>query len=182
MQVVVTGKNVDVTDALKDRAVKKLQKLDKYFYSELEARVLLEVERGFHKAEILIPFRDILFRAEESTPDMYISIDNAVDKIEKQILKYKTRLEKKFTNGESIRYTELPHETVQENHENEEEKFEVVRTKKIGIKPMSVEEAILQMNLLGHNFFVFTNEETDDVAVVYKRRDGRYGLIEPYEE
>ncbi|MDI6601647.1 MAG: ribosome-associated translation inhibitor RaiA [Thermoanaerobacteraceae bacterium] len=179
MQVAVTGKNMDVTDALKDRTIKKLQKLDKYFYSEMEARVLMEVKRGFHKVEILVPFRDILFRAEESTLDMYISIDNAVDKIEKQILKYKTRLEKKFINGDSIRYAELPRETIEEN---EEEGFEVVRTKKISIKPMSVEEAILQMNLLGHDFFVFTNEETDDVAVVYKRKDGRYGLIEPNEE
>ncbi|TZE82642.1 ribosome hibernation-promoting factor, HPF/YfiA family [Calorimonas adulescens] len=177
MQVAVTGKNMDVTDALKERAKKKLQKLDKYFYKELEARVLLEVERGFHKAEILIPFRDILFRAEEATPDMYVSIDNAVDKIEKQILKYKTRLEKRFSSGDSIRYADLP-----QGPKEEEEGFEVVRTKKISIKPMSVEEAILQMNLLGHDFFVFTNEETDDVAVVYKRKDGRYGLIEPNEE
>ncbi len=182
MQVVVTGKNMEVTDALKDRAEKKLQKLDKYFYSEAEAKVMLEVVKGVHRTEIVIPFRDILFRAEESTPDMYISIDNAVDKIEKQMLKYKSRLEKKFVSGESIRYTDLPYDTAAEVRENEEESFEVVRTKKIGIKPMSVEEAILQMNLLGHSFFVFTNERTEDVAVVYKRKDGKYGLIEPFEE
>lgn len=181
MKVIVIGRNIKVTNTLKDRAEKRLQKLDKYFYSDVEAKVMLEVVKNVHKAEVSIPFRDIMFRAEESTPDMYSSIDNAVDKIEKQILKYKTRLENKFASGESIRYTDVPLKEDGKN-EDEDEKFEVVRTKKFGIKPMSVEEAILQMNLLSHNFFVFTNEETDDVAVVYKRKDGKYGLIEPYEE
>lgn len=177
MKITVSGKNgMIITDGLRNSANKSLSKIEKLFTEDTEARVVLSVQKNNQIAEVTIPFKGMIFRAEEVSDDMYASIDNVVDKLEKQILKYKTKIKNNFAT-ESIRF-DIPQDYIK-NGSSEENEFEVVKTKRFSIKPMSIEEAILQMNLLGHNFFVFTNSETDDFTVVYKRKDGRYGLIEP---
>ncbi|ABY95399.1 MULTISPECIES: ribosome hibernation-promoting factor, HPF/YfiA family [Thermoanaerobacter] len=181
MNITVSGKNgMAVTDGLRDAVIKNVSKLSKYFPEDTEVRTVLSVQKNNHIAEITIPFKGIIFRAEEVSDDMYVSIDRVVDKIEKQILKHKAKLKNRFGSNESIRF-EIPPAYEEAKGEEEEGSFEIVKTKRFPIKPMSPEEAILQMNLLGHNFFVFTNADTDTINVVYKRKDGKYGLIEPLE-
>lgn len=176
MKITVSGKNIEVTDALRDTVVKKISKLDKYFNPDVEAQVTLSVQKGRHIIEVTIPFDGVILRGEESTEDMYMSIDKVLDKLEKQIAKHKTRLERKL-KANSLKGLDV-HPT--EGEDNEETyNPTIVRTKKFAIKPMPVDEAVLQMDLLGHSFFVFLNAETEEVNVVYKRKDGRYGLIEP---
>lgn len=173
MKLNVRGKNIEATDALKDHAEKRIGKIDKFFDFDTEALVALSVERGLHKVEVTAVINGMILRAEESTGDMYASIDLVVDKLERQIAKYKTRINRKARQNGGLRaMAELP-------KVEEEEDLEVVKTKRFIVKPMPVEEAILQMNLLGHDFFVFANAENDDVNVVYRRKDGKYGLIEP---
>ncbi len=176
MNVQVRGRNVEVSDTLKDYIGKRLKKLDKYIDILGDAQVTLTVERGLHRIEVTIPVNGMILRGEESTGDMYTSTDLVVEKLEKQIEKYKTRLLRRGGRGaESYRQA-----AAQPGGEaSDEEAPAVVRTKRFAIKPMAVEEAILQMNLLGHSFFVFSNAETEQVNVVYKRKDGNYGLIEP---
>ncbi|HHV47306.1 MAG TPA: ribosome-associated translation inhibitor RaiA [Tissierellia bacterium] len=169
-----TGKNVEVTDALKDVTNKKLKRLDKYFQKDVVGNVVYSVERNWKIIEITINLPGTILRVEESSDDMYTSIDKAVDVLERQIRKYKTRLQKRNQTGETIRF-----ENVIPLKENEDEKPKIVKTKRFGMKPMSVEEAVLQMELLRHNFFVFMNADSEEVSVVYKRKDGNYGLIEP---
>lgn len=173
MRIITSGKNMEVTDALRDTIERKLGKLDKFFRKDTEAQVTLNVEKSRHIIEVTIPFNGILIRAEESTIDMYTSIDKAVDKLERQINKHKTKLEKRYRGGKIIFDNIKPGEN--ENSEGPR----VVRTKRFAMKPMPVEEAILQMELLGHSFFVFSNGDTDEVNVIYRRKDGNYGLIEP---
>lgn len=167
------GKNMQVTEALKKHATKKLGKLDKYFDNPPEAIVTLSVEKERQRVEVTIPLNGYLLRGEEETTDMYSSLDLVVDKLEKQIKKYKARFNKK--RGASIK--DLAQDLVKK--EPEAESPRLVRTKRFAIKPMSVEEALLQMNLLGHSFFMFTNAETEQVNVVYCLKDGNYGLLEP---
>lgn len=172
MNFTIVGKNVTLTEGLKTAVEKKLGKLDKYFDPDTEIRATLGVQKTNQIVEVTIPFNGMILRAEESTGDMYSSIDNVVEKIEKQIIKTKTRLEKKV-HAESVRLSGTPHYT------DDDDEFKVVRTKRFAIKPMDIEEALLQMDMLGHSFFVFQNADTDEVNVVYKRKDGNYGLIEP---
>lgn len=171
MKIQVRGRNVETTDALKDYIGKRLGKLDKYIDNLGEAQVTLTVERGFHRIEVTIPINGMILRGEESTGDMYASTDLVVEKLEKQIEKYKGKLQKR---GARYVNDQRKPAVVQEDEEPR-----LVRTKRFAIKPMTVEEAVLQMNLLGHNFFVFSNADTEQVNVVYKRKDGNYGLIEP---
>ncbi|HCX65409.1 MAG TPA: ribosome-associated translation inhibitor RaiA, partial [Eubacteriaceae bacterium] len=177
MRITVYGKNVDVTEGLKSTLDKKLAKLDKYFNPEADATVTLSTQKGQHILEVTIPVNGSILRAEEATEDMYSSIDKAVDKLEGQLRKYKTKLEKKQKDHTSIRFDFSSLQP--ESTGKQEEEPKIVRTKKFPIKPMSADEASLQMDLLGHNFFVFLNSETEEVNVVYKRKDGNYGLIEP---
>ncbi|MCL6635366.1 MAG: ribosome-associated translation inhibitor RaiA [Peptococcaceae bacterium] len=173
MKVQVRGRNIDVTDALRDYVEKRLGKLNKYIDNFGDAQVTMTVERGFHRVEVTIPINGMILRGEESTGDMYASVDLVVDKLEKQIERYKGRLQKRgarLVNGQKTAVSAVP---------EDEEAPKLVRTKRFAIKPMAVEEAILQMNLLGHSFFVFSNAETEQVNVVYRRKDGNYGLIEP---
>lgn len=175
MKVIVTGRNLVITDAIKDQVEKKLSKFDKFFRSDVEAQATFSTQKDDHIVELMIPFKNgTIFRAESRTEDMYGSIDEAIDKISKQLKKHKSKIEKKFHANDSIRFESIP--------EPEEKSVEasIVKTKRFGIKPMHAEEAVLQMDLLGHDFFVFLNGETDEVNVVYKRKDGDYGLIEPY--
>lgn len=168
------GKNIQVTTALRKHVEKKLGKLTKYFDLPPEAIVTLTVEKERQRVEVTIPLNGYLLRGEEETQDMYSSVDLVVDKLEKQIKKYKTRLHKK-NRGASIKdlAPDLEKKVAKEAGPH------LVRTKRFAIKPMSVEEALLQMNLLGHNFFMFTNAHTEEVNVVYCRKDGNYGLLEP---
>ncbi|GEA14710.1 MAG: putative sigma-54 modulation protein [Moorella sp. (in: firmicutes)] len=172
MKIVIRGKNFPVTDALKQYIEKRLGKIQRYLEGVDEVQVNLSVNRDSHVVEVTIPLNGYLLRGEEATGDMYGSVDLVVEKLEKQIEKYKTKLARKLKNG-TIK--ELP----AENPEEVTPEPKLIRTKRFPIKPMPVEEAILQMNLLGHNFFVFSNAETEEVNVLYRRRDGNYGLIEP---
>ena len=173
MNINVRGKNVQVTTALKDHVEKRIGKLGRFFDDVQEAQVTLTVEKGRHRVEVTMPLNGYLLRGEEETGDMYVSIDLVIDKLEKQVEKYKTRVSRKIRDVSSIK--EMPPLTA----EITEEEPQLVRSKKFAFKPMPVEEAILQMNLIGHSFFVFSNAETEEVNVVYKRKDGNYGLIEP---
>lgn len=174
MRVIVYGKNVDVTTGLKSALDKKLSKLDKYFDPSTEATATLSTQKGKHILEVTIPINGTILRAEEATEDMYASIDLAVDKLEGQLRKHKTKLEKKLKDHSTIR---IDFSSFREEPKSDEPSL--VKTKRFPVKPMSTEEATLQMDLLGHNFFVFLNSDTEEVNVVYKRKDGNYGLIEP---
>lgn len=174
MRVRVSGRNLEVTDALKDTLIAKLERFGKYFKDDIEAKATLSVEKNRQIIEITVPLNGSILRAEEATIDMYTSIDKAVDKLYKQMEKHKTKLQKRYYGHDTIRFENIP-----DRREKEEEQ-KIVKTKRFAIKPMDPQEAVLQMDLLGHNFFVFTNGDTDEVNVVYKRKDGHYGLIEPY--
>ena len=172
MIISVRGKNNDVTNALKEYVEKKLAKLERYIDLS-EVQVTLTVEKGTHKVEVTIPVNGMILRGEEETGDMYASIDMVVEKIEKQINKYKARFNKKArvegkVEGKVEAVVEVGYELPV-----------IKKTKRFAFKPMPVDEAVMQMNMLGHNFFVFSNAETEEVNVVYKRKDGNYGLIEP---
>ncbi len=173
MRIITSGKNMEVTDALKDTVERKLGKLGKYFQKDTEVQVTLNVEKNRHIIEVTIPFDGVIIRGEECTDDMYTSIDKAVDKLERQINKHKSKLEKRFRGSRMV------FENIEANGKEDLDSPKVVRTKRFAMKPMPVEEAILQMELLGHSFFVFSNGDTDEVNVVYRRKDGNYGLIEP---
>ncbi|RCX18825.1 SSU ribosomal protein S30P /sigma 54 modulation protein [Anaerobacterium chartisolvens] len=174
MKFIVSGKNIEVTEALKGRVMKKMGKLEKFFNPDTEVHVTMSVQKSRQIIEVTIPFNGVVLRAEEANDDMYASIDKAIDVLERQIRKNKTRLEKKLhEDAFADENFSIPGD-IPEEHE-----FKILRSKKFAFKPMVVEEAILQMNLLGHQFFMFSNGETNKVNVVYKRKDGNYGLIEP---
>ena len=173
MTIHVKGRNVDVTPAMKDYVEKKIAKITKQFKAVGDINAVLKIEHGYHIAEITVPASGILLRAQESTKDMYSSIDLVVEKIERQIHKYKTRLmKKKYAN-----FAETPATAPAAVEEDGE--FEIIKNKKFALNPMNVEEAILQMNLLNHDFFMFFNIEQNGVNVVYRRKDGKYGLLSP---
>ena len=182
MRLNIRGKQLPVTEALKEYAEKKLSRLDKYFENPqaLDAQVTLSVIKNVHVVEVTISLPGLLLRAEERHDDMYAAIDLVVDKLERQIRKHKTRVNRKFRQEGGLKalFTEEPAGSVTVSEADEDEKFEVVRTKRHTLKPMDVDEAILQMNLLGHSFFVFINADTKEINVVYRRQDGKYGLIE----
>lgn len=174
MRITVRGKNIEITPALRDYVEKKVGKLPKLLDDITEATVTLGVERDRHMVEVTIPVGGRLLRGEVTSGDMYASIDMVMDKLGKQIEKYKTRLARKVKNGSVLDLA-----TGAGGRADEEEEPRLVRTKRFPVKPMPVDEALLQMNLLGHDFFVFRNADTEEVNVVYRRRDGNFGLIEP---
>lgn len=177
MKMNFAGKNMDITDALRDVTEKKLSKLDKYFQKDVVGNVTFSSQKNRKIIEVTINLPGTIIRAEEASDDMYASIDKAVDVLERQIRKYKTRLQKKYKNTETIRFENVvPLET---KNKEEEELPKLVKRKQFFLKPMTSEEAVLQMELLGHNFFVFMDGDTGNVNVVYKRKDNNYGLIEP---
>ena len=163
-----------MTEALREAAIKKLRRLDKFFQQDIEAKVVLGVEKKIHKVEVTIPFNGRIVRVEEFSDDMYNALDEAVESLEQQIRKYKSKLQNKRQSNDSIKF-----ENIEPLDDEDDEEFKVVKTKRFAIKPMNIEEAILQMDLLKHNFFVFLNADTEEVNVVYKRKDENYGLIEP---
>jgi putative sigma-54 modulation protein len=181
MKFMVSGKNIDITTALRERAVKKMKKIEKFFSPDTEANVTMSVQKARQIIEVTIYYCGVVFRAEVASEDMYASIDKAIDILERQIRKNKTRLEKKLHKDA---FKEVKGDSAADvndglEYDEEHEEYHIVKSKKFAIKPMAVEEAILQMNLLHHEFFVFSNSETKEVNVVYKRKDKDYGLIEP---
>ncbi|GEL13787.1 30S ribosomal interface protein S30EA [Lapidilactobacillus concavus DSM 17758] len=183
----VRGENIEVTDAIRSYVEKRISKLNKYFEEPQDsiAHVNLKVYPADKtaKVEVTIPLPYLVLRAEETSPDMYASVDLVTDKLERQIRKYKTKINRK-SREKGIKDFELtgPANGAVDVPEPEEEQpkdeLEVVRTKRVSLKPMDSEEAILQMDMLGHNFFIFEDAETNGTSIVYRRRDGRYGLIE----
>jgi putative sigma-54 modulation protein len=177
MKFTFTEKKVQVSDELRDYAEKKIGKLDRFFKQRSEAFVTFSIERGRHIAEVTLNNNGMFYRVAEATSDMYASIDSAVAAIESQIRKNKSRLAKRLRDGAFEREVKPSIRTAAQ--EDDEPDFEIIRTKRFPIKPMAPEEAILQMNLLEHEFFVFKNQDSDGAfCVVYKRKNGGYGLIE----
>ncbi len=176
MRITITGKNIEVSEYLSNLIAKKVSKLDKYFPENTEVHVAMAVEHNRHIMEVTIPYDGGLIRGEEVTGDMYASIDNVLAKLEKQIVRHRTRLEKNLRAG-AFKISEPVYMESFDNAEQEERK--VVRVKRFSIKPMDVDEAILQMELLGHSFYVFENADDGQINVLYQRKDGNYGLITP---
>lgn len=176
MKFTFTDKKVNLPKSLHNYAEKKVGKLDRYFKTEAEANLVYSVEKDRNKVELTIRSGPTILRVAESTSDMFASVDAAVTSMERQLRKHKTRLEKRLRTGAFT-----PAEPAEETSfvpDEEADEFQIVRTKKFPIKPMTVDEAILQMNLLGHSFYAFKDEAGGAFAVVYKRNDGGYGLIE----
>jgi putative sigma-54 modulation protein len=176
MKVNILGKNIEVTEGLRNAIEKKLSRLDKFFEDEQEAFVTLSVQKARQIIEVTIRFHSVLLRSEEANADMYAAIDIVSDKLERQMVKHKSRLERNYHVNVPLKYKEIPNYQFSDDEPKEPQ---IVRTKRFAVKPMSVEEAVLQMDLLGHDFYVYSNAESGDVNVVYKRKDGNYGLIEP---
>lgn len=182
MRFNIRGENIEVTPALREYVEKKVGRLERYFEEDItsDVNVTMKVTRDRHTVEVTIPMPRLLLRAEETSLDMYASIDLVVEKLERQIRKHKTRVNRKYRQEGSRKDFFVENGTPANAEEHEEsERFEIVRTKRFDLKPMDAEEAILQMDLLGHNFFVFHDAVENKVSVVYKRKDGRYGLIQP---
>ena len=173
MKFIIIGRNIDITEGLKSAVQEKLGKLERYFTPETEIHVTLSVEKDRQKIEVTIPVKGNIIRSEQVSSDMYVSIDLVEEVIERQLRKYKTKIVNQQQAGGSFQKEFVEDEFL------EDEEVNIIRTKKFGIKPMYPEDACVQMELLGHNFYVFRNAETDEVNVVYKRKGNTYGLIEP---
>jgi putative sigma-54 modulation protein len=173
MRFVITGRNIDVTEGLRAAVQEKIGKLERYFSPDTEAIVTLSVEKDRQKIEVTIPVKGNIIRSEQVSSDMYVSIDLVEEIIERQLKKYKNKIIEKQQAREVF-----SNEYIEKDYD-EDDTVKIIRTKKFGIKPMDPEEACIQMELLGHNFYVFSNSETDEVNVVYKRKGNTYGLIEP---
>ncbi|MCI5699098.1 MAG: ribosome-associated translation inhibitor RaiA [Lachnospiraceae bacterium] len=173
MNFIISGKNLDVTDGLRSAVQEKLGKLSRYFTDETEIIVTLSVEKERQKIEVTIPVKGNIIRSEQVSNDMYVSIDLVEEVIERQLRRYKNKIVDKKQGGANFQkaYVEKEYE--------DEENIKISRTKRFDVKPMYPEDACVQMELLGHSFFVFVNAETDQVNVVYKRKGNTYGLIEP---
>jgi putative sigma-54 modulation protein len=182
MKYNVRGENIEVTPAIREYIEKKISKLDRYFTEAPDAKVNVNLrfnQDKSSKVEVTITMPQLVLRAEETNIDMYAAIDLVTDKLERQIRKHKTKVNRKFREKGEFPITFATAENT-EVQDLDEDELEVVRTKRFDLKPMDSEEAILQMNMLGHNFYVFNNADTNRTNVVYKRTDGRYGLIETH--
>ena len=173
MKFIISGKNIAVTEGLKTAVEDKLGKLERYFTSDTEVVVTLSVEKERQKIEVTVPMKGSIIRSEQVSNDMYVSIDLVEEVIERQLHKYKNKIVDRQQASGNFQKAYL------EKEYEEDEEVKITRTKKFDIKPMYPEDACVQMELLGHNFFVFCNAETDQVNVVYKRKGNTYGLIEP---
>ena len=175
MKFIIVGRNIEVTPGLRAAVEEKIGKLDKYFNPDTEVHVTLSVEKERQKIEVTIPVKGNTIRAEESSTDMYVSIDLVEEIIERQIRRYKKKLIDKKQSALAFSQAFIE----DEEDTSYEDDIQIVKTKKFAMKPVNPEEACLQMEMLGHTFFVFLNSETEQVNVVYKRKNGTYGLIEP---
>ena len=177
MKFTITEKKVQITEELREYAEKKIGKLDRFFKSESEAFITFAIERGRYIAEVTLNNNGMFYRVTEVTGDMQASIDSAAASIERQIRKHKTKLEKRLRAGALEREVDMA--VKHDDHEDEDTEFKIVRSKMFSVKPMTPEEAVLQMNLLEHEFFAFKNQSRSDAfSIVYKRKHGDYGLIE----
>ena len=174
MRYTITGRNIEVTPGLRNMVEKKIGKLEHFFTPDTEVIVALSAQKDRQKIEVTIPIKGNTIRAEESSTDMYVSIDLVEEVIERQICRYRKKLIEKKQSALSFSQA-----FIEEEDERPEEDIRIVKTKKFAIKPIDPEEACLQMEMLGHNFYVFLNADTDQVNVVYRRKNGTYGLIEP---
>lgn len=174
MKITVIGRKCTPRDSFKERAEKKLSKIERFLGSEVETKITATVEKTAHIVEVTIKAGSMLFRAEEAAPNMNDALDKCVDSLVRQIRKNKTRLEKKLHAAPDA-FEAL----VSEDAVEEEVYFEIVRTKSVSLKPQTADEAVLQMNLLEHQFYMFLNAETETINVVYRRKDGGYGLLVP---
>ena len=177
MKITYTARKVNLRDNFKERVEKKLRKFDKIFSDDAQAFVVVTLDKNSQTVEITIKDNQMVYRAEKTMPEMNDALDKCVDVLGRQLRKNKARLEKRLRSG-SLEELVAP----VEGPEVEEEDYTVVRTKTIPVKPISVDEAILQMNMVGHKFYMFTNAETGDVNVVYAREDGAYGSLQPASE
>ena len=173
MRFTISGKNLEVTEGLRNAVTEKLGKLERYFTPETEIIVTMSVEKERQKIEVTIPVKGNIIRSEQVSNDMYVSIDLVEEIIERQMRKYKTKLVNQMHGSGNFQKAYMDMDV------EEDEGIRIGRTKRFAMKPMDVEEACVQMELLGHNFFVFRNARTDEVNVVYKRKGNTYGLIEP---
>lgn len=163
-----------ISEAVKDQVEKKLGKLDKMFKGETDAHVMFSKHKNIHQVEVTIPVKNGSYlRAVGKEEDMYKAIDDASDKIIRQMRKHKTKLEKRFQSGDSIRFDQIP------ENEAPEDDQKIVKVKRFDVKPMSADEAVLQMEMLNHDFYIFRNADTNEINVVYRRTDGDFGVIEP---
>lgn len=174
MKFIIIGKNIEVTPGLKERVESKLGKLERYFTKDAEIHVTLSVQKEAQKIEVTIPVKNGIIRSEQESSDMYVSIDLVEEVIERQLRKYKNKLIAKHQEGGYFQDSFL-----EEDDGEPAGEIQIVRTKRFGFKPMYPEDACVQMELLGHSFYVFLNAETDEVNVVYRRKNGTFGLIEP---
>ena len=174
MKITITGKNIELTEGLKEAVEERLSKLEKYFAPDTEAHVTMSVEKERQKIEVTIPVKGSVIRAEQVSNDMYVSIDLVEEVIERQLKKYKSKL----VDKQQAEASNFKKEYIEADYMDDEE-IRIERAKKFDPKPMYAEDACVQMELLGHNFFVFVNAETDQINVVYKRKGNTYGIIEP---
>lgn len=175
MNISIVGRKCSPRESFKEKAEKKLSKIDKFFPTEANAKITVTVEKSYQSVEITVNNAGMVYRAQEKAENMNDALDKCVDTLVRRIRKNKTKLEKQLRSGAFDDYAV-------DDIVTEEAEFEVVRTKSVAVKPQSVEEAILQMNMLGHEFYLFTNSATDTISLVYKRKDGGYGLLEPAAE
>jgi len=172
MKVIITSKSFNASDHLKETIEKKFEKLGKYFSNDIIVNVMISMERGKQKMEATINARGMIFRAEENSVDVYESIDRVVEKLSTQMSRFKTKLQKKYKDNKEFLFADIP------EYDEDPGEMKVVKTKKFDLVPMTTEEAIMQMELLHHNFFVFLNLESDSINVVYRRNNNDYGLLE----
>ncbi|MGN7469356.1 ribosome hibernation-promoting factor, HPF/YfiA family [Brevibacillus sp. SAFN-007a] len=183
MKFNIRGENIQVTAALKEYVEKKVGRLEKYFEpTPTDVQVTMYFNRGEGTIEVTIPLAGVIIRAEETHEDMYAAIDLVAEKLDRQVRKHKTKLMRKLRVDSAVKVGQRdsqPVAVIIPDVDEEDVDIDIVRTKRFDLKPMDAQEAVMQMDMLGHNFFVFQNSDTNDVSVVYRRNDGRYGLIEP---
>ena len=179
----IRGENIEVTPAIRDYVESKISKLERYFNNDIDAPANVNLKTYNDKRtkiEVTIPMKRLTLRAEERNDDLYAGVDAIIDKLERQLRKHKTKVNRKFRDreGVGIYFANTPTPETELAESEQEEEMEIVRTKQFSLKPMDDEEAILQMNLLGHDFYIFTDAESIETNIVYRRKDGKYGLIE----
>ena len=179
----IRGENIEVTPAIREHVESKINKVERYFNEDFQANAnvnLKVVNNSETKVEVTIPMKNLTLRAEEMHSDMYAAVDLIIDKLERQIRKHKTKVNRKFREREGVgmNFANFTSAEQTANSDDNEEEITIVRTKQFELKPMDQEEAVLQMDMLGHNFYVFTDAESNGTHIVYKRKDGKYGLIE----
>ena len=181
MKITITGRKVNLRDSFKELVYKKLGKFNRFFGDDAEANVTVTLEKNRQTVEITIRSRNMIYRAEETSLEMEEALDKAIDHLQRQIRKNKTKLDKRLkdsTTDVAADFSALEAET---EDVEEEREFQIVRSKKHPVRPMNIDEAILEMNMSGHEFYMFRNDFTNAINVVYRRKDGNYGLIEPTE-